>query len=302
MGKGRCVIVSISSKMGRAALASAFAFALATAPLPALGAAQMPTDSASILEGRTLQQVEWTVTFTGDEMVSDNNLRQMVQGLQPGDGAQFNITLINDCDEDVDWWVRNAIQESMEGKNSIDEDGTTNSGGAYSYELLYHDPAQSTPVVLYTNASVGGDDAETQPVASRSAASRASTAAGAPGGLFNATQDSGMEDYFHLDTFGPHETRMMTLSMAIDGETHTNSYFDTDAGALIQYAAEPVASEVVTYLQEPDRYERVTAGLPQTGDLLPAFTMLCLLIGCALVACGLASYLDDRRRAKEDVA
>lgn len=225
----------------------------------------------------------------------------MVQGLQPGDGAEFHITLVNDCSQEVDWWVRNAIQDSMEGQNSLEEGGT-NTGGAYTYELVYHDPDEAEPVLLYTNANVGGDDA-TAGASSDPARARAATQeeGSGSGGLFNATQDSGMEDYFHLDTFRPYETRSMVLRMAIDGETHTNNYFDTDAGALIQYAAEPVASDTITYLQEPDRYNYQVEGdpLPQTGDLLPTLTILCLLLGCLLLAVGAASYLNDLKGKKE---
>ena len=108
-----------------------------------------------------------------------------------------------------------------------------------------------------------------------------------------------MEDYFHLGTFGPGEQKTMTLSMAIDGETHTNNYFDTDAGALIQYAAEPVGTETIVYEQEPNRYEHQLSGtpLPQTGDLIPLLTILCFLLGCIVLAAGGASYMNDVKRS-----
>ncbi len=75
----------------------------------------------------------WTVTFNGEEMVSDDHLyNQVISGLQPGDTARFEISLVNDCDKDVDWYVKNWIADSME-QNA----GEGNEGAAYTYTLTY---------------------------------------------------------------------------------------------------------------------------------------------------------------------
>lgn len=258
-----------------------------------------------IVEEDATETIPWTVTFDGTNMVSqgsrgeDGSITDAISGLQPGDEATFEITLINDCDQDVDWWVRNQVVETMEGKKAT-LDGGMNDGGYYRYELTY----EGEP--LFTNDTVGGDasapapqtvNVQAAPTVSESGQSTDSAAQS--GGLFNATQQSGMEDYFHLGTFGPGEQKTMTLSMAIDGETHTNNYFDTDAGALIQYAAEPVGTETIVYEQEPNRYEHQLSGtpLPQTGDLIPLLTILCFLLGCIVLAAGGASYMNDVKRS-----
>ncbi len=258
-----------------------------------------------IVEEDTVETIPWTVTFDGTNMISQGNrgengsINDVISGMQPGDEATFEITLINDCDQEVDWWVRNQVVETMEGKQAT-LDGGTNSGGYYSYELTY----EGAP--LFTNDTVGGDpstpspqtvNVQAAPTVGESGQDASSSVQS--GGLFNATQQSGMEEYFHLGTFGPREQKTMTLSMAIDGETHTNNYFDTDAGALIQYAAEPVGTETIVYEQEPGRYEHQLSGtpLPQTGDLIPLLTILCFLLGCIVLAAGGASYMNDVKRS-----
>lgn len=306
------------SKIGHALVAAALACGLMASPATLAFADEVQAGDAgqaaggAVIDDGDEQHIPWTVTFDGVDMVSDGSrvdgkINDWIRGLQPGDSAVFDITLINDCDQDVDWWVRNKVERTMEGqKNDLVDEGSTNSGGYYSYSLEYEGE------MLFSNSTVGGEGASDAPVPQNVSVQAAPTTgdlgsntetSATEGGLFNATQRSGMEDYFFLGTFAPGQTRTMTLRMAIDGETHTNNYFDTDAGALIQYAAEPVGSETVIYEQEPDRYEQSVSGnpLPQTGDLLPLFTIICFLLGCLVLAVGGASYMNDLKRAKEGV-
>ncbi len=252
----------------------------------------------------------WTVTFDGSKMISDDHeYNQVISGMQPGDTARFEITLDNKCDKEVDWYVKNWIADSM-------EQGAWegNEGAAYNYSLVYYtenesmdDPNAGT--VIYSNSQVGGeeDDSAIEPNAQRVSAmpsTDSSAQEATSGGLLNATANNGMKDYFHLGTFAPNAVRHMVLTMGIDGETHTNGYFDTNAGAWLQYAAEPVGQgeEIVT-TERTTTYEQVprTVGgdLPQTGDMLPTISMICLVLGLIVLACGIASWMNDRRHAKE---
>ncbi len=298
------------SKLRNTFVAAALACGLMVSPATLAFADDAAALESHVAEdGSTVYAIPWTVTFDGTNMISQGgrdaggSINDWVRDLQPGDSAEFNITLINDCDQSVDWWVRNQVARTMEGQNdALVDENAKNSGGYYSYELTY----EGQP--LFSNQNVGGDASAPAPQTVNVSAAptvgdadQAADTAAKDGGLFNATQQSGMEDYFHLGTFGPREQKTMTLSMAIDGETHTNNYFDTDAGALIQYAAEPVGTETVIYEQPPDRYEqRVGATgtpLPQTGDLIPLLTIICFLLGCIVLAVGGASYMNDVKRS-----
>lgn len=244
----------------------------------------------------------WTVTFNGEEMVSDDHLyNQVISGLQPGDTARFEISLVNDCDKDVDWYVKNWIADSME-QNA----GEGNEGAAYTYTLTYFDSNEDinndAGTVIYSNDMVGGEEDEATVMSLRD---DSESGEATEGGLLNATADNGMDDYFHLGTFAADEVRHMVLTMGIDGETHTNGYFDTDAGAWLQYAAEPVGTgeEIVTtertITYEYERDPRTVGGdLPQTGDMLPTISVICLILGLLVLMCGLASWMNDRKNAK----
>lgn len=283
-------------------------------------------------------RAQWTVTFTGEAMVSDGyDTTQTLQDMQPGDTAEFTINLVNAYDGEVDWYVKNMVADSMEqGKEN-------NTGAAYEYELIDIDE-DGTETVLYSNTRIGGDtDAtlaaaeasaqQTEPVqpaepAVASDVQRASrTLKASPtdnvidpvdteaseGGLLNVTSNSGMDEYFHLATMAPNSTRTMKLVMGIDGETHTNGYFDTNAGALLQYAAEPVGEgeTIVTTeggetniinrtITTPERTIRtIGGGLPQTGDMLPGITVICVVLGLLVLICGVLSWVNDRRQMRE---
>ncbi len=268
-------------------------------------------------EGTTYHYT-WEVTFVGDGMKETGNgdLVQMLSNLQPGSSAEYTIYLFNDCDEDVDWYMWNKVWKTMEDMGAAKD-------GGYTYELLYFDdPDSDEATVIYSNAQVGGVEPsveetptpETPSPIARNIASNAGTDAQeettpSSGGLFNATQRSGMEDYFHLGTFAPGAKKSMKLTMAIDGETHANNYFDTMAGTQLRFAAEPVdeGGETIyqdvpgepTYQTDPSRTRYVGGNLPQTGDMLPAISILCLFAGCIVLAIGATSYLNDRKKRKE---
>lgn len=296
-----------TSKIKASVFSLALAASLAFSPAALAFAAeadQAPMDSNATSQpaGDAVQPdytAAWTVTFNGEDMVSDDHLyNQVISGLQPGDTARFEITLNNDCDKEVDWYVKNWIADSM-------EQGAWegNEGAAYTYTLIYYaddaDMENGEGEVIYSNNQVGGETDESG-IMTLSDDGEATT-----GGLLNATANNGMEDYFHLGTFAPYAVRHMVLTMGIDGETHTNGYFDTNAGAWLQYAAEPVGTgeEIVTTERtttyEYDRPTRtVGGGLPQTGDMLPTISIIALILGLIVLACGLASWMNDRKSAK----
>ncbi len=330
MKKASKIIASLFSAVFAASLAftpAGLAFATSAAPE---GDVSLPdTSGAPSTDAPVIEQVddEWVVTFNGTDM--DSTLYEMVQqvaGLQPGDQKIFKIKLVNDCDKDVDWYVKNYIADSMED-DSTNALGASITGASYSYELLYYDEYQDGAEVdttlgtaIYGNENLGGegateDRAQAQPDGSQGAEPNSQSVSAAPGigtgkneaqtgGLQNATNSNAKDSYFYLGRFAPDTVRMMTLSLGLDGETHTNAYFNTNAGVVIGYAAEPVGEgeEIVT-TERTTTYEQaprtVGGDLPQTGDMLPTISMICLVLGLIVLVCGIASWMNDRRHAKE---
>lgn len=231
---------------------------------------------------------DWVVSFDGSKLASDGNLQQRLSGLQPGDSRTFTITLVNDSGETVDWWMRNAIQDTMEQAGAA--------GAAYTYTLTFIDGSGSMHEI-FSNDAVGGDAA-----GATFAARAANEAQPQSGGLFNATQDTGMEDWFFLDTFAPGAVRTMSLTMGLDPETHTNAYFDTDAGAILAYAVEPVSEDNRVVVNEETLQKSTTDTTPlgKTGDLLGMTTMVALVLGFALAAAAVFFGMADRRKNKEE--
>ncbi len=160
----------------------------------------------------------WTVEFTGSDMKDEGTaaIGKTIGGLQPGDSAKFTITLYESYDGAADWYMKNEVLKTMEESFT---DANSNSGGSYSYKLLFINPRGEEKVIL-TNEVVSGD-----------------AGSGATKGLFDATEATG--DWFFLETMAPQARAKVILEVAIDGETHGNTYFDTKAVLKSAFAAEP---------------------------------------------------------------
>ena len=158
----------------------------------------------------------WAATFTADgKMVStfkSSELADVMANMQPGDDAVFTVTLSNQNQQSVDWYMFNQVLKSM-------EDGTSASGGAYTYQLSYVGPSGVTRS-LYDSEAVGGASVDPK----------------APVGLHGA--GSATADYFYLDTMTKGQTGTVTLRVALDGESHSNVYQSKFADLKMKYAVE----------------------------------------------------------------
>lgn len=230
---------------------------------------------ASTAFANTIEK-QWTVKFTGTEIQDEGSeaIAQVIGGMQPGDEAKFTVELVESWDKAADWYMRNEVLETME--KSFD-DANAESGGSYSYELVYISPKNEQKVIL-TNAVVSGDKGS-----------------GETNGLFDATESTG--EWFYLDTLAPEAQAKVILTVGIDGETHGNRYFDTSAKLQLSFAAEPTDEPgtpgraetppqsdttkptVASSTDQPKKDEPKSTGerLSQTGDMLPLF-------GIAIVA------------------
>ncbi len=161
---------------------------------------------------------DWNVTFTNDkEMVSNfktNNIDEVISGMQPGDNAKLTMQLINEYEEKTDWYMTNQVLHSLEDR-SKDE---ATKGGAYTYKLVYTNPAGEQRV-LYDSEAVGGDDVSS-----------------AGEGLKEATD--ALKDYFYLDTLSKGQSGRIDLDVGLEGETQGNDYQDTLADLQMNFAVE----------------------------------------------------------------
>lgn len=225
---------------------------------------------------------EWTVEFTGTAMTDQGSadIVKELRGMQPGDSAKFTVVMYEKSDKSADWYMKNKVLESMEK--------SLRSGGSYSYKLTYTDPTGAQKVII-TNEVVSGD-----------------TGTGATKGLFDATEATG--EYFFLDTLGPQACALMTLEVAIDGETHGNTYFDSAAQIQLQFAAEPTDKpgkegdprqpKNPPAKQDDKPVKSDPKKLSQTGDTLAVgmVAVVALLAAAVLVSVG----LHQRRQKRND--
>ena len=159
---------------------------------------------------------DWLVEFNAKkEMVSNfstANFDDVLDYMQPGDSASFQVEIKNSYETATDWYMTNKVLKSLEDASK------TASGGAYSYILTYTDP-KGKIITLYNSEEVGGEsylkDLE---------------------GLHEAT--SALTDFFYLDTLEKNAVGKVSLYVKLDGETQGNDYQDTLAQLQMNFAVE----------------------------------------------------------------
>ena len=137
----------------------------------------------------------------------------------PGDTVGLTVDLVNKTEKSTDWYLENKILKSF-------EEGAKATGGAYTYELAYTDPAGKTQVI-YSSETVGGEGSQ---------------------GLHDAT--SGMEDYFYLARIDKKAQGKLSISVTVDGETANNDYQQTLASINVNFGVEEVAAAQATDTEE----------------------------------------------------
>ena len=239
----------------------------------------------------------WSVEFTsGKEMVSNFSTADMqdtLKGLQPGDDANFKVSIANNYSESTDWYMSNAIIQSLEDASY----NKATAGGAYTYKLTYTDTNGNTQV-LFSSDEVGGDDVSN-----------------AGEGLNEAT--SGLEDFFMLDTLNTGDSGYVELYVALDGETQNNDYQDTLAELQVNFAVElnstTVTSETTTTAEttaptttspssETNSYTTPAGGSnkPSTGDRTGSPVALFIVMGCAGITIIAALVVRAARTKKNE--
>ena len=208
------------------------------------------------------------ITFTPDGKLEEVNFNidQVFAGLEPGDNATYNVNIHNRNSKTTRWYMSNSVLKSL-------EDGYTIGGGAYTYILTYKGPKGSTTTIYNStdraNDYIGGEHG---------------TNASVPVGLHEAT--SNLEDYFFLDTLNSGENGVVTLYVALEGETQDNSYQNTAARIKMNFAVEPSNTN-------PNPSNRTAVKTGDENNLLPYYIGM-VVAGLLLLYLALDAYTDKK--------
>ena len=164
----------------------------------------------------------WKVAFTSEDKMESSfstaDINDVIGGMQPGDNVIITLNLKNENRTTTDWYMRNEVLYSLEDRSTNKE----TSGGAYSYRLVYTDKDGEVNT-LFDSDTVGGESAD-------------DTINRMGEGLKSAT--NALKDYFYLDTLAKGAGGVVTLEVALDGETQGNHYQDTLADLQMDFAVE----------------------------------------------------------------
>lgn len=161
---------------------------------------------------------DYYCTFTTDKKMDSNfktkDMYNQFAGMQPGDYTDIAIDIKNDNENTVDWYMTNDVIKTLEDTREAD----ALSGGAYTYILTYKNNSGDEKT-LFSSDMVSGDDVSP-----------------AGEGLHEATD--ALDEWFYLDTLAKDDGGVLTLRVALDGETQGNDYQDTLAELQMQFAVE----------------------------------------------------------------
>ena len=233
---------------------------------------------------------DYNVKFTSkEEMVSSFKTEDMYNqfaGMQPGDYTDIAISLKNEHEKTTDWYMTNKVLKTLEDTR----EKAALSGGAYTYKLTYKNSKSGEEKLLFSSETVGGEDVSE-----------------AGEGLHEATD--ALEEWFYLDTLSTDEGGVLTLRVALDGETQGNDYQDTLAELQMQFAVElrepeihgnpPDEPKKPSKPSNPSKSGKTTKSKVKTGDYTNYIPYLVAAAVSGLALLLLAIYsLRERRRQR----
>ena len=168
----------------------------------------------------------WEVTFNSKEEMESNfssgAIADILSNVQPGDETTITVTVRNTSGKTVDWYMLNNIIQTLEESN-----GAQN--GGYTYILTYVTSSGSTRELYNSNKVGGGGQAGyTNP---------------AGDGLKEI--DDALKEYMFLERMDTGKSGVVTLYVALDGESQDNSYQNAEADLQLRFAVEVVPTEMV---------------------------------------------------------
>ena len=222
----------------------------------------------------------WEVSFDGKEMISnftDTQMTDTIREIQPGDDVLFQVNLKNQYSVATDWYMTNEVISTLEESVNVAE------GGAYSYLLKYYD-VNGKETILYDSEVVGGEEDTTLEGE----------------GLHQAT--NALEEYYYLDRIENGETGLITLLVALEGETQGNDYQDTLAQLKMNFAVELVKTPTIITVTPPPNEPIIITNVVKTGDesKVLLFSILALVGGIGLLIVSL-SLIKKRNNEKGEL-
>ena len=198
--------------------------------------------SAETLNGAS----DWVVTFTTANRIVSNfgetAIDDTLRNMQPGDTANFKITVLNSGGKTIDGYMQNSVIKSL-------EDSSAASGGAYSYILTYT-PSAGTGRELYNSNTVGGENSP----------------AGAGLNEINRTE---LKDWIFLEQMATGRSGVVNLQVKLEGESQGNSYQDTMADLRMKFAAEIVPTRTIVKTgDEGTELKPIYIGMAAAGVLV----------------------------------
>ena len=191
---------------------------------------------------------DWVVTFTTANRIVSNfgesAIDDTLRNMQPGDTANFKITVLNSGGKTIDWYMMNSVIKSL-------EDSSIASGGAYSYILTYT-PSAGTGRELYNSNTVGGENSP----------------AGAGEGL-NEINRTELKDWIFLEQMATGRSGVVNLQVSLEGESQANVYQDTMADLRMRFAAEIVPTRTIVKTgDEGTELKPIYIGMAAAGVLV----------------------------------
>ena len=183
---------------------------------------------------------EYHVTFKPNEKMESNfktsDMYNQFAGMQPGDYTDIAINVKNEHPTTVDWYMTNEVLKTLEDTR----EAAALAGGAYTYILKYKSNSSGEEKTIFSSDLVGGENVSK-----------------AGEGLHEATD--ALEKWFYLDTLAKDQGGVLTLRVALDGETQGNDYQDTLAELQMQFAVElrkPRKEEPPKEPEKPDNPDK----------------------------------------------
>ena len=180
---------------------------------------------------------EYHVTFKPNEKMESNfktsDMYNQFAGMQPGDYTDIAINVKNEHPTTVDWYMTNEVLKTLEDTR----EAAALAGGAYTYILKYKSNSSGEEKTIFSSDLVGGENVSK-----------------AGEGLHEATD--ALDEWFYLDTLAKDQGGVLTLRVALDGETQGNDYQDTLAELQMQFAVElrkPRKEEPPVEPDKPDK-------------------------------------------------
>lgn len=192
-------------------------------------------------------------------------VNDILDSVEPGDSATINITIENRSSSTVDWYMENSSENFEDGKNL---------GGVYTYRLNYN--SSSANREIYNSDKVGGliDEADTD----------------ATIGIEGATEE--LNDDIILERLAPNAKGVVTMYLALDGETLDNNYQSTEGQLSILFKL-----EVVPEAKPEEVHHSKIVYIPYTGDSINMnFYIFAELFALLLLAVVVFAYYMYCRR------